>query len=95
MRGKLKYGEHNWQKGRITPADAGKTIGEHCEARKTRDHPRGCGENGNSDGAIFMKAGSPPQVRGKPSFSVVLGLPIRITPAGAGKTSVLGCDTNF
>ena len=33
-----------------------------------------------------MRHGSPPQVRGKPSFTSTCSQPSRITPAGAGKT---------
>ena len=50
------------------------------------DHPRRCGENDTVSGAIVEILGSPPQVRGK---LVACGLrlaPLRITPAGAGKT---------
>ena len=73
---------------RITPAGAGKTIGEHCEARKTRDHPRRCGENPPSGLIRYTHAGSPPQVRGKLMYFVLADIPKRITPAGAGKTGV-------
>ena len=45
VRGKLKYGEHNWEKGRITPAGAGKTLSVILFFRCREDHPRRCGEN--------------------------------------------------
>ena len=35
-----------------------------------------------------MSPGSPPQVRGKPPLSLFISDSVRITPAGAGKTSV-------
>ena len=70
----------------ITPACAGKTFMIFAKSISTRDHPRVCGENVNSEGERMSRAGSPPRVRGKPS-------PFRrstpdhgITPACAGKT---------
>ena len=45
VRGKRAFEVCEPQIGGITPAGAGKTIGKHCEARKTQDHPRRCGEN--------------------------------------------------
>ena len=95
MRGKPAAAPRKLRNTRITPADAGKTLTAPHKGLSGLDHPRRCGENLISYTSISTLLGSPPQVRGKPSFSVVLGLPIRITPAGAGKTSVLGCDTNF
>ncbi len=71
---------------RITPAGAGKTEKFHLPQDMRQDHPRRCGENLPDFKFSGDVKGSPPQVRGKPSLSVVLGLPIRITPAGAGKT---------
>ena len=71
---------------RITPADAGKTAA-NCLRRRTIDnHPRGCGENRKTMTEDAEDAGSPPQVRGKPSFSRGSCCCNGITPAGAGKT---------
>ena len=71
---------------RITPAHAGKTDGVTHDIGKWEDHPRACGENGNGDSAIFMKAGSPPRMRGKLSLRSRQTRKNRITPAHAGKT---------
>ncbi len=70
----------------ITPADAGKTNILGVIELEDEDHPRGCGENGIGDSAIFMKAGSPPRMRGKQVFEFVTVRFFRITPADAGKT---------
>ena len=54
-----------------------------------KDHPRGCGENIKADAAQKGGDGSPPRMRGKLSPTVGLLFVIRITPADAGKTSLL------
>ena len=54
---------------------------------KRRDHPRRCGENAITQALAGADAGSPPQVRGKPSAPYLTFLSPRITPAGAGKTA--------
>ena len=71
---------------RITPAGAGKTESNNVLVHAMRDHPRRCGENCFLLFAIKTTEGSPPQVRGKPHFQLSLLPPLRITPAGAGKT---------
>ncbi len=73
----------------ITPACAGKSRKvENIETRKT-DHPRVCGEKLTSSAVLYVKWGSPPRVRGKgrPNHC---GRRLRgITPACAGKSSIL------
>ena len=88
MRGKRFT--RNWEalRNRITPAYAGKTIGEHCEARKTRDHPRVCGENHAHAHKKPYIRGSPPRMRGKLNGVRRYARFVRITPAYAGKTRV-------
>ena len=95
MRGKLKLYCELPACWRITPAGAGKTGNSGCISSKNEDHPRRCGENLHR--ACYPKAcaGSPPQVRGKPAFTSENGLYSRITPAGAGKTSVCGSTCIF
>ena len=73
---------------RITPAGAGKTLQNPCGCNRARDHPRRCGENPSETGAQGCRAGSPPQVRGKPSGASTNTATSRITPAGAGKTAL-------
>ena len=72
----------------ITPAGAGKTICCCFKVSNIQDHPRRCGENAfyiNIDNSF---TGSPPQVRGKPIKRNGSGTAKRITPAGAGKTTI-------
>ena len=71
----------------ITPAGAGKTPHPIRSLRSLQDHPRRCGENPMRATAAANDAGSPPQVRGKLLNKRHCGCKIRITPAGAGKTS--------
>ena len=74
-----------WHTG-ITPAGAGKTKGEKAGDSKPMDHPRRCGENSTNCPQSSKHKGSPPQVRGKQTYSAVQSVSPGITPAGAGKT---------
>ena len=70
----------------ITPACAGKTYKIEGASGVQKDHPRVCGEN-HSRKLIYLKfQGSPPRVRGKLFCMTEVGVPMRITPACAGKT---------
>ena len=71
----------------ITPAGAGKTFSVPSSSGKLQDHPRRCGENPINLKICIPIQGSPPQVRGKHNAHMVGMKAIRITPAGAGKTS--------
>ena len=75
-------------RGRITPAGAGKTTLTVRNCPADRDHPRRCGENSVLRCFLPRHLGSPPQVRGKPSAVWAQAALRRITPAGAGKTSL-------
>ena len=70
----------------ITPAGAGKTIGQKYFCPCKKDHPRRCGENAMVTPRSEHEKGSPPQVRGKQATTLALRAAKRITPAGAGKT---------
>ncbi len=74
--------------GGITPAGAGKTGHAHGVRHRHTDHPRRCGENAVKAANTGTHVGSPPQVRGKLIENYCLRLYHRITPAGAGKTTV-------
>ena len=87
MRGKRLIIKRWFGEDRITPAGAGKTESNNVLVHAMRDHPRRCGENCFLLFAIKTTEGSPPQVRGKPHFQLSLLPPLRITPAGAGKTA--------
>ena len=71
---------------RITPACAGKRIQNEAEPRKWTDHPRVCGEKMFSISGDVKYPGSPPRVRGKVGFIVLVQTAIGITPACAGKS---------
>ena len=86
MRGKLQPDSFRNFRTRITPAGAGKTSLVIRSLSPPSDHPRRCGENGELTLSRYSNDGSPPQVRGKPSYSLLCGIRNRITPAGAGKT---------
>ena len=86
VRGKLHGSKSVYRYYRITPAGAGKTIMLLENEIPQQDHPRRCGENFYSVGLAAYDTGSPPQVRGKLAVATPSCLPLRITPAGAGKT---------
>ena len=86
VRGKLRFTRASCIGGRITPAGAGKTRNSDSFWINLWDHPRRCGENDVRLRKFDPVPGSPPQVRGKLSFSRSLLGVTRITPAGAGKT---------
>ncbi len=54
-----------------------------------RDHPRTCGEKFFFAFSLKISPGSPPHMRGKDKKLMQLAHPHRITPAHAGKRSVL------
>ena len=70
----------------IIPADAGSTRPCARSMRSRRDHPRGCGEHGES--AVFPVSGqgSSPRMRGAHIDRDVLGGDGGIIPADAGST---------
>ena len=87
MRGKRKPHVRRCRGCRITPAGAGKTRQLRLCMPLHQDHPRRCGENIDPRTLTFNTRGSPPQVRGKRSIQRAGRVLLRITPAGAGKTS--------
>ena len=89
MRGKHDLAALDIAIYRITPADAGKTIKIIQFSFRTRDHPRGCGENNGNSANQFIFRGSPPRMRGKLNPYIFFRTYCRITPADAGKTAPL------
>ena len=77
---------------RITPACAGKSDSDGVIIVKCWDHPRMCGEKSNSPLGSLTTMGSPPHVRGKVAESTVDILGVRITPACAGKSTIIYGD---
>ncbi len=74
---------------RITPACAGKRLHSTWRYPQKKDHPRVCGEKKFGDIADNKAQGSPPRVRGKASSSALLLRLGGITPACAGKSSLV------
>ena len=79
----------------ITPADAGKTAPPSPCRWCSGDHPRGCGENSRPQLLTSTAMGSPPRMRGKLCAFPCSLRQGRITPADAGKTSVLHCKLHL
>ena len=88
VRGKLAAFLNSLPVIRITPAGAGKTPALTGFIGAGWDHPRRCGENGISVPSVKTITGSPPQVRGKHTVMDRRADEDRITPAGAGKTTI-------
>ena len=88
MRGKAAAGIRGRGRLRITPAYAGKRIGQPIASLLHRDHPRVCGEKPKNAMRQPTIQGSPPRMRGKGRFCAVYGLHCGITPAYAGKRRV-------
>ena len=65
MRGKLYFPQYRHGTGGITPADAGKTITPFAVAKRAEDHPRGCGENGDSTSLTDVQKRITPADAGK------------------------------
>ena len=86
VRGKRAKAYRMLQRGRLIPAGAGKTSKTRRASAGRSAHPRRCGENDGNGQYIAGGPGSSPQVRGKLNFSGQNTLPLRLIPAGAGKT---------
>ena len=85
MRGKVSKNKHQETDTRITPAYAGKRDFVKRNLFVTQDHPRLCGEKVPPVLIVRKFQGSPPPMRGKARLPFCKFLPIRITPAYAGK----------
>ena len=70
----------------ITPAYAGKRSSTFRRCRRTRDHPRVCGEKKCPKAWCIGQQGSPPHMRGKGVAAERSTPDNRITPAYAGKS---------
>ena len=73
----------------ITPAYAGKSRYRSLCAAACRDHPRVCGEKKKMNARKDKRMGSPPRMRGKAGKPAGRAVRVRITPAYAGKSSIL------
>ena len=87
MRGKVTRSGQLLFPFRITPAYAGKRRFEQNRKHRREDHPRLCGEKVYAVCLADLLVGSPPPMRGKGKYSLILCFGIRITPAYAGKSN--------
>ena len=70
----------------IIPAYAGSTGRQESTSRRSRDHPRVCGEHTRSPMWTYSSLGSSPRMRGAPARFSRRGAFRRIIPAYAGST---------
>ena len=92
MRGKAKARLSDSPRPRITPAYAGKRAFICFQRFQHRDHPRVCGEKRKPKALTSKQKGSPPRMRGKASGAGFASVPLRITPAYAGKSCFSSCS---
>ena len=86
MRGALLLGVMLRALGGIIPADAGSTTASARTSPTSWDHPRGCGEHGESGSMAASNWGSSPRMRGAPVIVGYANTVSRIIPADAGST---------
>ena len=86
VRGKPGPGLQEAARRGLIPARAGKTRPRRHHRRRTRAHPRACGENCRTPGSPGSAAGSSPRVRGKLLALPALAAAGGLIPARAGKT---------
>ena len=85
-RGKVDGPPAQVGRGRITPAQAGKSCSDCRCSNRRWDHPRIGGEKTKLDVFYAASKGSPPRGRGKVYPFRVGPVAVRITPAWAGKS---------
>ena len=89
MRGKANIGDDIGDDFRITPAYAGKSEIRLQRVEPPWDHPRLCGEKISLLVLSTTILGSPPPMRGKDDDALTAFNKSRITPAYAGKSSIV------
>lgn len=85
-RGKVDGPPAQVGRGRITPAQAGKSPYFLYGKKDYKDHPRIGGEKAELTAAVISAMGSPPRRRGKGYREFGIDISDRITPAQAGKS---------
>ena len=90
-RGKVDGPPAQVGRGRITPAQAGRSPYFLYGKKDYKDHPRIGGEKAELTAAVISAMGSPPRRRGKALHRVKNDLRYGITPAWAGKRRNRGC----
>ena len=86
MRGARPTSSWTIVRARIIPAYAGSTGRQESTSRRSRDHPRVCGEHTRSPMWTYSSLGSSPRMRGAPARFSRRGAFRRIIPAYAGST---------
>ena len=86
MRGKAGCTAADGNAEGITPAYAGKRRQQPSTSCDRQDHPRVCGEKFPNIHVPVCRSGSSPHMRGKDCGVADMVLPVRITPAYAGKS---------
>ena len=86
VRGKGVFVGGHVGEGGIIPAGAGKRPPSGPGSRKTKDHPRGCGEKAGSRPTRNPRSGSSPRVRGEGRSGARRRPDDGIIPAGAGRS---------
>ena len=86
MRGKVQLSFATSEMLGITPAYAGKSVLCNHLLCQRKDHPRLCGEKSEPENCDMNNQGSPPPMRGKENPVTLEKIPLRITPAYAGKS---------
>ena len=89
-RGKPLTGTRGDLRRRLIPAHAGKTTCSPSTGSATSAHPRSRGENLIQVATLLIEVGSSPLTRGKLATWYAYSLHMRLIPAHAGKTAVLG-----
>ena len=89
MRGKERSASAGRRCNGITPAYAGKSSAHALPMAAAWDHPRVCGEKYAPAAVRPCRVGSPPRMRGKEALAIFSGVCYRITPAYAGKSTVV------
>ena len=73
-----------------SPRVRGRRTRGRCRPGRGRAHPRGCGADTTAFTSHGAAAGSSPRVRGRLSLQISQLLLIRLIPAGAGQTVLIG-----
>ena len=92
VRGEAAIRGHYTKHYRITPACAGRRL--HVIQRRDlyKDHPRVCGEKAVVNPRFQSGIGSPPRVRGEDNRVRRHGLQYGITPACAGRSTIMSVE---
>ena len=86
-RGRERFAEYRYAQSRITPAWAGKSLCLATGRLININYPRVGGEESAASRSSASAAGLPPRGRGRGLAGRPQGVPSRITPAWAGKSS--------